>query len=107
VHAGTAEPLRVSPPEAVAYLLELLRLGLHFETKRAAELGVVTRVVPAHTLLATATDTAQQLAEKPAGALQVCKRLLKQSSREQIEQAIRVENEEFTSRLARRTPRKQ
>jgi len=24
-HAGTAEPLRVSPPEAVAYLLELLR----------------------------------------------------------------------------------
>jgi hypothetical protein len=25
VHAGTAEPLRVSPPEAVAYLLELLQ----------------------------------------------------------------------------------
>ena len=25
VHAGTAEPLRVSPPEAVAYLLELRR----------------------------------------------------------------------------------
>jgi hypothetical protein len=24
LHAGTAEPLRVSPPEAVAYLLELL-----------------------------------------------------------------------------------
>ena len=24
VHAGTAEPLRVSPPEAVAYLLELI-----------------------------------------------------------------------------------
>jgi hypothetical protein len=23
VHAGTAEPLRLSPPEAVAYLLEL------------------------------------------------------------------------------------
>ena len=26
VHAGTAEPLRVSPPEAVAYLLELSNL---------------------------------------------------------------------------------
>jgi hypothetical protein len=25
VHAGTAEPLRVSPPEAVAYLLELIQ----------------------------------------------------------------------------------
>ena len=24
LHAGTAEPLRVSPPEAVAYLLELI-----------------------------------------------------------------------------------
>ena len=29
VHAGTAEPLRVSPPEAVAYLLEL---GVHIRT---------------------------------------------------------------------------
>jgi len=27
VHAGTAEPLRVSPPEAVAYLLELGIIG--------------------------------------------------------------------------------
>jgi putative transposase len=26
VHAGTAEPLRVSPPEAVAYLLEIILL---------------------------------------------------------------------------------
>ena len=29
VHAGTAEPLRVSPPEAVAYLLELLAYFHH------------------------------------------------------------------------------
>src|SRR5882762_6383511 len=28
VHAGTAEPLRVSPPEAVAYPLELPALAL-------------------------------------------------------------------------------
>ena len=27
MHDGTAEPLRVSPPEAVAYLLELLWEG--------------------------------------------------------------------------------
>ena len=32
VHAGTAEPLRVSPPEAVAYLLEL---GMaHYEVRK-------------------------------------------------------------------------
>src|SRR5580692_3486907 len=71
---------------------ELLLLGLPFSAARAAELGLVTRVVPDPKLLATATETAQQLAAKPAGALQTCKRLLKQSAREQMEQAMRVEN---------------
>ena len=32
---------------------------------------------------------------KPAGALQTCKRLLKRSAREQMEQAMRVENEAY------------
>ena len=55
----------------------------------------MTRVVPDPNLLATATETAQQLAAKPAGALQACKRLLKRSAREQLEQAMRVENEAY------------
>jgi enoyl-CoA hydratase/carnithine racemase len=63
------------------------------------ELGIVTRVVPDQKLLATATETAQKLAEKPASALQACKRLMKQSTRGQIEQAMTVENEEFASRV--------
>jgi enoyl-CoA hydratase/carnithine racemase len=50
-------------------------------------------------LLATATETAENLAEKPIGALQACKRLMKRSSREQIEQAMKVEGEEFASRV--------
>ena len=74
---------------------ELLLLGLPFGAARAAELGLVTRVVPDPKLLATATQTAQQLAAKPAGALQTCKRLLKRSAREQMEQAMRVENEAY------------
>jgi enoyl-CoA hydratase/carnithine racemase len=78
---------------------ELVLLGLPFDAKRAAELGLVTRVVPDQKLLATATETAQKLAEKPTGALRACKRLMKRSTREQIEQAMRVENEEFSSRL--------
>ena len=78
---------------------ELILLGVPFEAKRAAELGLVTQVVPDQKLLATATETAQKLAEKPASALRACKRLMKQSSREQLEQAMKVENEEFTSRL--------
>jgi enoyl-CoA hydratase/carnithine racemase len=78
---------------------ELILLGLPFDARRAAELGFVTRIVPDEKLLATATETAQKLAEKPAGALQACKRLMKRSSREQIEQAMKVENEEFASRV--------
>lgn len=74
---------------------ELILLGLPFGATRAAELGIVTRVVPDQKLLTTATETAQQLAAKPAGALRACKRLLKRSAREPLEQAIRVENAEF------------
>src|SRR3954466_1680669 len=48
---------------------ELLLLGLPFGAARTAELGLVTRVVPDEKLLAIATETAQQLAAKPAGAL--------------------------------------
>jgi len=59
----------------------------------------VTRVVPDQKLLATASETAQKLAAKPAEALQTSKRLMKRSSREQLEQAMKVENEEFTSLL--------
>ena len=55
---------------------ELLLLGLPFGA-RAAELGLVTRVVPDLKLLATATETAQQLAAKPAGR---CRRARNSSS---------------------------
>jgi enoyl-CoA hydratase/carnithine racemase len=78
---------------------ELILLGLPFDAKRAAEPGLVTREVPDEKLLATATETAQKLAEKLAGALETCKRLMKGSSRKPIEQAMRVENEEFASRV--------
>jgi enoyl-CoA hydratase/carnithine racemase len=90
-----------SVPLRIGYIraAELILLGLPFDARRAAELGLVTRVVPDQELLATATETAQKLAEKPAGALQACKRLMKRSSREQIEQAMKVEGEEFASRV--------
>jgi enoyl-CoA hydratase/carnithine racemase len=78
---------------------ELLLLGLPFGAARALELGLVTRVVPDKDLLATATQTAQQLAAKPAEALRTSKKLLKGSSRGPIEEAIRVENEAFAALL--------
>jgi enoyl-CoA hydratase/carnithine racemase len=78
---------------------ELIMLGQPFNAEVAAEIGLVTRVVPDEKLLATATETAEKLAAKPPGALQACKRLMKHSQGEQIAQAIKVENEEFASRV--------
>jgi enoyl-CoA hydratase/carnithine racemase len=79
---------------------ELFLLGMPFDARRAAELGLVTRVVPSEDLLATAMETARALAAKPAGALQASKRLLKQWSRAQTESAVKVETYEFSVRVS-------
>jgi enoyl-CoA hydratase/carnithine racemase len=88
-------------PARIGYLraAELILLGTPFDANRAAELGLVTRVVPDQNLLATASETAQKLADKPPAALRACKRLMKRSTREQLEQAVRLENEEFSERV--------
>ena len=78
---------------------ELILLGKSFDASRAAELGFVTQVVPDQKLLATANETARNLAEKPAAALQACKRLMKHAVREQLEQAAKFENVEFAARV--------
>jgi enoyl-CoA hydratase/carnithine racemase len=90
-----------SIPSRVGYIraAELILLGLPFDAARAAELGLVTRVVPDQKLLSTATETAQKLAEKPAGALQACKKLMRRPSHGQLEQAAKLENEEFAARV--------
>jgi len=88
-------------PARIGYLraAELILLGLPFDANRAQELGLVTQVVPNQNLLATATETAQKLADKPPAALEACKRLMKQLTREQLEQAVKHENEEFSARV--------
>jgi enoyl-CoA hydratase/carnithine racemase len=90
-----------SVPARIGYLraAELVLLGLPFDAKRAAELGLVTRVVPGQELLATATETARELAEKAPAALQACKRLMRTSTRDQLERAVKLENEEFSARV--------
>lgn len=90
-----------SLPAQIGYIhaAELILLGLPFDAKRAAELGFVTRVVSDRDLMVTATETAKKLAEKPTSALQACKKLMKRSSRAQIEEAMKVENDEYATRL--------
>jgi enoyl-CoA hydratase/carnithine racemase len=90
-----------SVPARIGYLraAELILLGLPFDARRAAALGLVTRVVSDRELLATATDIARKLAEKAPRALQGCKRLMKSSTRDQLDRAVELENEEFAVRV--------
>jgi len=78
---------------------ELILLGKPFDALRAAEIGFVTHVVPDQNLLATATETARTLAAKPAAAVQASKRLMKSTFRQQLEQAVKLENEVFAERV--------
>jgi len=89
-----------SIPARVGHLraAEMFLLAAPFAAARAAELGLVTRVVPDAELFVTALETAQKLAAKPAGALRAGKRLIKQASIAQLRAAIVSENREFTVR---------
>jgi enoyl-CoA hydratase/carnithine racemase len=78
---------------------EMILLGAPVDARRAEAIGLVSRVVPDASLLAAATEAAKALAEKPAGAVQTCKRLLKRRAREAAEQAFRFEGEEFAKRV--------
>ena len=90
-----------SVPARIGHLraAELILLGLPFDARRAAELGLVTRVVPDASLLPTATETASKLTMKPAAALRASKRLIKRPLRGQIKAAIKAENEEFSVKV--------
>jgi len=78
---------------------ELFVLATPFNALRAAELGLVTRVVPDAELFPIAIATAQKLAAKPAGALRAHKRLLRRASIGELRAAIAAENQEFGQRL--------
>src|ERR1700675_275406 len=90
-----------SVPARIGHLraAELILLGVPFDARRAAELGLVTQILSDKDVLARATETAGKLAAKPARALQASKRLMKRPFREQIKAAMKVENEEFSARV--------
>jgi enoyl-CoA hydratase/carnithine racemase len=90
-----------SIPARIGHLraAELILLGVPFDARRAAELGLVTQVVPDQNLLATATEAARKLAAKPLRALQASKRLMKRPFRNQLKAAIEAENQEFSARI--------
>ena len=90
-----------SIPARIGHLraAELFLLGERFTAQRAAELGLVTRVVPDADLQAAAEATARKLASKAPGALLACKQLIKRSSIPALREAIAAEWAEFTARV--------
>jgi enoyl-CoA hydratase/carnithine racemase len=88
-------------PASIGYhaAAELVLSGRPMRAARAAELGLVTAMVPDALLLATATETARVLAAKPAAALQACKRLLRARAIEGARIAAKNEVKEFAARL--------
>src|SRR5271166_2194994 len=84
-------------PALVGYqrAAELLMLGNPLDAQRAYELGLVNAVVAPDAVLATASQAAQKLAEKPYGALLACKRLMKKAKQAEVNRALREEVEEI------------
>ncbi len=78
---------------------ELLFFGEPFNAESARNLGIVNAVVPTTELLATATEKAKQLAEKPPSALRTTKALLKRSMGGVIADAMAKETEQFAALL--------
>src|SRR5262245_44273437 len=91
--------IALGPEFGSSYLLQLragyldaaaaLFLAQPIDATKALQLGLVTQIVPDQQLLATARETAKKLAAKPAGALQACKRLIRQSMRGPLEEAVK------------------
>jgi enoyl-CoA hydratase/carnithine racemase len=88
-------------PAQIGYLAaaELILLALPFDARRAAELGLVTRVVAEADRMATALDTAHRLTRQPAGAVRASKRLMRRVLGAQMAAASELEMREYASRL--------
>ncbi len=78
---------------------ELLLLGAPCTAQRAYELGLVNAVTSVDQVLKTAMETAQKLAQKPAGALRSAKRLMKQSHAASLKSIMGDELQAVTERL--------
>jgi len=80
--------------------MELFLLGAPLTAQRAYEIGLVNAVLAPDALLPAAVAAAQQLAEKPYGAVLACKRLVKRTLEQEVERALREEFDVIVERLA-------
>ncbi len=76
---------------------ELMFLGDRFDARRALELGIVNRVVPAAALLDAARALGQRLAAGPSRAYAAGKALLQAAVGETLDRQLRLEAESFAA----------
>jgi 2-(1,2-epoxy-1,2-dihydrophenyl)acetyl-CoA isomerase len=101
IHLGTSPdggmtltlPQTVGPKRAA----ELVFLGERFDARRAAELGIVNRLVPAAALLGEARALALRLAAGPSRAYAGAKALLQASVGELLDRQLQREAESFAA----------
>lgn len=88
-------------PELFGYqrAAEYLLLGEPFGADEALQLGLVSAVLPADSVVAHAQAQAAKLVALPAAALRATKRLMKHGRVEAIESRMLIEGEEFRQRL--------
>ena len=102
--------LGLSPEGASSYLLprlagdkraaELLMLGDWFDAAEAADAGIINRVVEQGTALSETLKRASALAQLPVASIEATKALLRQHRGAEVREALRVEYEVFSERLA-------
>jgi enoyl-CoA hydratase/carnithine racemase len=78
---------------------ELFMLGAPCSAQRAYEMGLVNAAVTPENLLSTASSVAQQLADKPAGALLACKDLMRRAYKTEVARALGEEVSVIAERL--------
>jgi enoyl-CoA hydratase/carnithine racemase len=78
---------------------ELLLFGEPFDGATAVRAGIAAKVVPADQLQTTITERAQTLAKKPLASLIATKRLLRKSSRSDVDAVLKAEGTVFLERL--------
>ena len=79
--------------------MELLLTGDPFDANEALRLGMLSRVVPGEELMDTVLELAAKIANGPSVAVNLTKRALKQSLKNDIEQQINVEFSTFSACL--------
>ncbi|MCE9671686.1 enoyl-CoA hydratase [Myxococcus stipitatus] len=88
-------------PRVAGYALasELLLFGEPFDAATALRAGIINKVVPDTSLHEVAAERARTLASRPAEAVRVTKRLIREPLRQRTHQVLATEGSEFIQRL--------